>query len=74
MKLKYLLMLLSNSHANHRVEIFGKNDLPISSCTAQMHLDTSPRLLNKKVICWIESSIYDNEFVVIIDTKVKICK
>jgi hypothetical protein len=74
MKLKHLLMLLSNTHPKHRVELWGKNDLPMSSCTAQMHLDTSPGLLNKKVICWAESSHYDNEFVVILDTKVKICK
>lgn len=71
MKLKKLLLDLKDIFPNHRIELHGKNNLPISVASIDVHLETSPRELNKKVFYWGLSN-YENEIVVVINKKVKV--
>lgn len=55
-----------------RIEVYGKNNLPFSSCPANLHLATSKNLLKKKVL--YDGLDQNCEIVVVINKKVKICK
>jgi len=71
MKLKKLLLDLKDTFPNHRIEISGKNNLPISVASIDCHLKTSPRELNKEVFYWGLTD-QKNEIVVVINKKVKV--
>ena len=69
MKLKELLEIYKDN--SMRVSIWGKNNLPFCEATAKCHLETTPRLLNCKVL-YDGLSNYENEIVVVINKKVRI--
>jgi len=73
MKLKLKQLLIDLEEPNTVFSIFGKNNLCICEATAECHLKTSKRLLNKEVFYWGVSH-YENEIVVVINKKVRIYK
>lgn len=71
MKLRLKELLNDLNGEGFRFVIFGKNNIIISEATAECHLDTSKRLLNKEVYYWGATDI-ENEIVIVINKKVKV--
>jgi len=61
---------LESCEPKKRVNVFGKNNREISSCSPYCHLQTSPRLLNKKVL--YDGFDQNEEYVVVLNFKAKV--